>query len=117
MTGGEPAREPVSELVAQSLSRWGLSAPAVVFLELHRPIAFAAGQCAIFFQPLLGFVIGDQNALQFSHWLANEDCITRMILRLTGKQQASSLPQSPSVLRRRDRSADDRWPSAGEERV
>jgi hypothetical protein len=86
MTGGEPAREPVSELVAQSLSRWGLSAPAVVFLELHRPVAFAAGQFAIFFQPLVGFVIGDQNALRFSDWLSDEDCIARLIQRLSGEQ-------------------------------
>jgi hypothetical protein len=86
MTGGEPAREPVSELVAQSLSRWGLTAPAVVFLELHRPVAFAAGQFAIFFQPLVGFVIGDQNALRFSDWLSDEDCIARLIQRLSGEQ-------------------------------
>ena len=87
MSGGEPAREPVLELVAQSLARWGLTAPAVVFLELHQPVAFVAGQCAIFFQPLLGFVVGDQNAQQFSHWLADEDCIARVIRRLTGGER------------------------------
>ena len=117
MSGGEPAREPVSELVAQSLSRWGFTAPAVVFLELHRPVAFAAGQFVIFFQPLLGFVVGDQNALRFSHWLADEDSIARLIRRLTGEQQASSLPQSPSVHGRWDRDADDVSPSAGGERT
>ena len=85
MSGGEPARKPVSELVAQSLARWGLTAPAVVFLELHRPVAFAAGQFAIFFQSLLGFVVGDQDALRFSHWLEDEENIARLIRRLTGE--------------------------------
>ena len=86
MTGGEPARDPMSELVAQSLARWGLTTPALLFLELHRPVAFAAGQCAIFFEPLLGFVVGAQNALHFSQWLADEDGIDHLIKRLAGER-------------------------------
>jgi hypothetical protein len=79
MSGGEPARQPVLEFVAQSLSRWGLNVPAVLFLELHRPVAFAAGQFAIFFQPLLGFVVGDENAVRFSRWLSDEDGVSQLI--------------------------------------
>jgi hypothetical protein len=82
MNGGEPARQPVLEFVAQSLSRWGLSVPAVIFLELHRPFAFAASQLAVFFQPLLGFVVGDERALRFSDWLSDEDGIAQLIGRL-----------------------------------
>ncbi len=88
MSGGEPAREPMLDLVAQSLSRWGLTAPAVMLLEMHQPVAFAASQLVIFFQPLLGFIIGDQSTLRVSRWLEDEESFVRLIQRLTGEEPA-----------------------------
>ncbi len=84
MVGGDSARHPMMDAVAQRLSRWGLVAPAIVFLELHRPFAYLAGQAAIFFQPLLGFVIGDDTVGQVAHWLSEEDGLGQLIGCLAG---------------------------------
>ena len=73
--------------VTQDLSHWGLAAPAIFFLELHRPFAFVMGQLALFFQPFLNFIMGDQHAVRFAQWLCEADSIDQLIHQLeTGGQ-------------------------------
>ena len=67
------------DAVALRLSRWGLSAPAVFLLELHRPYSLLASQFAILLQPLLGAVVGDDSIRRFAAWLSNEDGINCLI--------------------------------------
>jgi hypothetical protein len=70
------------DAVAFRLSRWGLSAPAVFLLELHRPFSLLAGQLAIFLQPLLGGPIGDDQVRSFADWLSDADSVSRLISRI-----------------------------------
>ncbi len=79
MSGGDASRHPLLNTVAQRLSRWGLSAPVIFFLELHRPFSYTASQFAIFFQPVLGFFVGDDTVLRFSRWLSDEDGLDQLI--------------------------------------
>lgn len=80
MSGGDFPRW--LNITAQRLDQWGLRAPAIFFLELHRPFSFAASQLAIFFQPLLGFAVGDENVLRFARWLSDEDGLAQLIAQL-----------------------------------
>jgi hypothetical protein len=68
--------------VTQWLSHWGLSAPVVFFLELHRPWAFVMGQLALFFQPFLNFIMSDQQATRFAQWLSTADGFDQLIRQL-----------------------------------
>lgn len=79
MSGGNASRSPWLDAVARQLSQMGLSAPVVFLLELHRPFAFAASQFALFFQPMLGFFVGDENVAQFSRWLSDEHGLDQLI--------------------------------------
>jgi hypothetical protein len=67
------------DAVALRLSRWGLGAPAVFLLELHRPYSLLASQFAILLQPLLGVVVGDESVSRLAAWLSNEDGINCLI--------------------------------------
>jgi hypothetical protein len=87
MKGGDSARHPTMDAVAQGLSRCGLSAPVLFFLELHRPFTYPASQFAIFFQPLLGFVVGDENVSRFARWLSDEDGLSQLIGRLEDRRE------------------------------
>lgn len=46
--------------LAQKISSWGLTAPALLFLEANKPFSFIGSQALLFFQPLLGFLLGDE---------------------------------------------------------
>ena len=79
MTGGDSAQHPMMDAVALRLSRWGLGAPAVFLLELHRPYSLLASQFALLLQPLLGVVVGDDSIRRFAEWLSNEEGINSLI--------------------------------------
>lgn len=53
-------RDLLIEKLAQKLSSWGLSAPAILFLEANKPLSFIGSQALLFLQPLLGFLLGDE---------------------------------------------------------
>ena len=44
--------------------------------------AYAAGQSAIFFQPLLSFFVADDQLQRFAHWLSDEDGFDQLIRAL-----------------------------------
>ncbi len=88
MSHGNGAQHSLLDAAAQQLSQWGLSAPAIFFLELHRPFAFVASQLALFLQPLLGFFIRDDDVLRLSQWLAHEDSFDELISRLEAGDHA-----------------------------
>ncbi len=79
MSGGDASRYPLLDIVARQLSQLGLNAPVIFFLELHRPFSHTASQLAIFFQPVLGFLMGDDNISRFSRWLADEHGLDQLI--------------------------------------
>jgi hypothetical protein len=68
--------------MTQLLSQWGLTAPVVFFLELHRPWAFVFGQLALFFQPFLNFIMGEQQAAHVTHGLSDPDYFDQWIRQL-----------------------------------
>jgi hypothetical protein len=53
-------RDLLLERLAQKLSRCGLTAPAILFLEANKPFSFIGSQVLLFFQPLLGFLLDDE---------------------------------------------------------
>ena len=53
-------RDLLIERLAQKISRWGLAAPAILFLEANKSLSFVGSQALLFFQPLLGFLLGDE---------------------------------------------------------
>ena len=56
-------RDLLIERLAQKVSRWGLTAPAILFLEANKPFSFIGSQALLFFQPLLGFLLGDDEVI------------------------------------------------------
>ncbi len=82
MSDGASLRQSRLTGVARWISRLGMNAPAVFFLELHRPLSAAAGQAALFFSPFLSFVFDDESVERFAFWLSDEDGIDQLIRQL-----------------------------------
>ena len=83
---GDPTRHPLLTAVGQWLSERRLNAPVVFLLEAHRPFAFAAGQCALFFQPLLSLWFADESLQRFACWLGDENGLDECIAALQGER-------------------------------
>jgi len=76
---GDATRHALLIAVARWLSQRQLRAPVIFLLEVHRPFAFAAGQCALFFQPLFSLWLSDASVNRFAAWLSDENVLDQFI--------------------------------------
>ena len=72
-------RDLLIERLAQKVSRWGLTAPAILFLEANKPFSFIGSQTLLFFQPLLGFLIGDEVIGGYAQLLEDQANVERLL--------------------------------------
>lgn len=93
-------REPLSEeqkaqlidALAQQVVKRGLSAPAILFLELHKPFAFIGSQAGIVFSPFFAPFFGFDRIDQYTQLLSERENWERLVERieeLTEEQRAS----------------------------
>jgi hypothetical protein len=72
-------RDLLIERLAQRVSRWGLTAPAILFLEANKPFSFIGSQVLLFFQPLLGFLLGDEIMGGYAQLLEDQANVERLL--------------------------------------
>jgi hypothetical protein len=72
-------RDLLIERLAQKVSRWGLTAPAILFLEANKPFSFIGSQVLLFFQPLLGFLLGDEVMGGYAQLLEDQANVERLL--------------------------------------
>jgi len=72
-------RDLLIERLAQKVSRWGLTAPAILFLEANKPFSFIGSQVLLFFQPLLGFLLGDEVIGGYAQLLDDQANVERLL--------------------------------------
>ena len=70
------------ESIARRIADWGLTAPAVVFLEANHPFSFVGSQALLFFQPVLGVLVGDETVAGYAQLLEDRANVGRLIRRL-----------------------------------
>jgi hypothetical protein len=83
-------REPLSEeqktqlidALAQQVVKRGLSVPAVLFLELHKPFAFIGSQAGIVFSPFLAPFFGFDCVDDYTQLLSERENWERLVERI-----------------------------------
>ena len=76
------AQDRLIESIARRIADWSLTAPAIMFLEANKPFSFIGSQALLFFQPVLGLLIGDETVADYAQFLEDRDNIERLIRRL-----------------------------------
>lgn len=75
---------------AREIRKRKLEAPAILFLEMHKPLSYVSSQAAIAFSPFLVPFFGFQNMNDYSRLFARRENVERLIEVLGSKD--------PSVL-------------------
>jgi hypothetical protein len=70
------------EELAERISSLGLRTPAIILLESNKPLSFLIGQTLLFFQPLLGFLMGEEKVKLYVKLLEERDNVERLLRRL-----------------------------------
>ncbi|MEJ2734217.1 MAG: hypothetical protein P8189_11735 [Anaerolineae bacterium] len=79
---GQEQSEQLIEHLTQQISQWGLALPAIVFLQVTRPLSFLASQGLLLCQPLLSFVYDVPRIADYADLLADRTNIDRLVARL-----------------------------------
>jgi hypothetical protein len=100
--GLEPAeRDALLDRVAREVTRRRLEAPAILVLEMHRPLMFLGSQFLILFTPMLGPAFGLDNLHRLTALLQDRANLDRLLDRIdeqAAERDGRSLPDSAVVF-------------------
>jgi len=70
------------ESIARRIHAYGLETPAVLFLEMHKPLAFIGSQAFLVASPVFAPFIGMDRVEAFAELMSEPDHVERLIQRL-----------------------------------
>ena len=80
--------EQLIENLVEQISRWRLTVPAILVLQVTRPFSFIASQGLLLCQPLLSFVYDAPRVADYAELLADRASMERLVMRLEETEQA-----------------------------
>ena len=83
-------RDELIDALAQKVDKRGLHTPAILFLEMHKPIAFLTGQSLVLGSGFLAPLFGPQNVQKYSKLLEDRANIERLVQRIEELQEQKS---------------------------
>ncbi len=82
---GESEQERSQQLIeqmTQQITRWGLTLPALLFLQVTRPLSFIGSQGLLLCQPLLSFFYDAPSISDYAGLLSDRANVDRLVARL-----------------------------------
>lgn len=82
---GELSRDRSEQLItqlAQRIGRWRLTLPAIMFLEVIRPLSFLASQGLLLCQPLVEFIHRGPQVAEYAGLMADRANVDRLVTLL-----------------------------------
>ena len=80
--------EQLIEHLTEQISRWRLTMPAILLLQVTRPLSFIASQGLLLCQPLLSFVYDAPRVADYAELLADRASMDRLVRRLEEEEHA-----------------------------
>ena len=77
-------RELLEELVAK-IDRWHLTVPAILFLEMNKPISFVGSQLLIVISPFMHIFFKEEQYNRFVRLMAERDNVEILITMIEAK--------------------------------
>jgi len=75
-------REAIIEAVAKRVVSMGLSVPAILFLEMHKPVSFLASQAVTFFSPVFAAFFGFARMNETAAFLRKRENIEALVEKI-----------------------------------
>ena len=92
----EEARQTeIIDKLAQGIVARQLQSPAILFLELNRPLGFLYGQAALFFRPFLALFLSPEDIETSAGVLSDPGAFDRLLQRIDELSEEVS-PKEPS---------------------
>jgi len=90
-------RDAILERIAQGIVQRGMAAPAVLFLELNKPLSFVASQSLIVLSPFIAPFVGLENVHRYSRLLEKRENVELLIERIEQLEHDKGQEQSDAT--------------------
>lgn len=90
--------EDLIEKAANEIIKRKMEVPAVIMLEMHKPISYIASQASVVFAPFIIPLVGYDNANNYSRLLTKRENVEKLIRRLEVKQAANAATNREAQL-------------------
>jgi hypothetical protein len=87
----------ITENFASEIVRRGLTVPAILFLEMHKPLSYIASQGAVVLSPFFIPFIGYDNLRILSRYIEKRENVERLICRIEELQTLADNRTSKST--------------------
>ncbi len=77
------------ERLARVVVKFHMTVPAILFLEMSKPLSFVGNQLLVFFKPMAGVVFNDLEYNKAIKLLEDRDNIERLIRRIEGLEEGN----------------------------
>jgi hypothetical protein len=105
---GEPLSEQETKQVIEEIAglvvKRGLITPAIMFLEMHKPLSFVAGQGLIVAMPFLAPFLGADKVGRYSRFLNTRENIERLIQRIEDMSEEKDREEREERKKRKNKS-------------
>jgi hypothetical protein len=75
-------RERALEAIASRIRRYGMETPAIMFLEMHRPLSGLAGLASHAVTPFFGAFLGQAQVERYAGLISDKTAMDELIARL-----------------------------------
>lgn len=75
-------RDEIIERVARRIEALGMTTPAILMLEAHKPLSFLGSQALLVLQPVLGLALDAQTSSAYAEFLEDRRNVELLIRRL-----------------------------------
>ena len=89
-------RDELLDGIARRVVEWHMETPVVLFLEMHRPLSFIAGQSLLVAIPFLGALFDARQLSRLAALLQSSDNIDRLIERIEALAGHDAAPAAAS---------------------
>lgn len=72
----------MTDKIAQRINRHGMTIPAIMLLEMHKPLAGVGGAMIQIVAPGLDWIFGESNTEDFATLLSDREQVERLISRI-----------------------------------
>ncbi len=80
--------------IADAIVKRGLTTPAILFLEMNRPLSFVASQSLVVGAPFLAPFVGIDRVQDFSRLLKDRQNVEMLIRRIEDRSEEPTVPVS-----------------------
>lgn len=91
----EAERDRLIESLAQKVHRYHMESAAILFLEMHKPLAYVASQSMLLGSGFLAPLFGPENVQKYAKLFETRENVERLIVRIEERHALSEADSDP----------------------